>query len=101
MQLTHIFYLQIRESPAPLNIPTPTPAPDWGGPVACLGSPVARNSSDPQNQQSLLGEVCGSTINVLLLESEDDQSILIKALSCQPPFVFPQPTLTQEIYTWC
>ena len=25
----------------PLNIPTPTPAPDRGGPVACLGGPVA------------------------------------------------------------
>ena len=25
------FYFQIRESPAPLNIPNPTPAPDRGG----------------------------------------------------------------------
>ena len=25
----------------PLKIPTPTPAPDQGGPVACLGGPVA------------------------------------------------------------
>ena len=24
-----------------LNIPTPTPAPDQGGPVACRGGPVA------------------------------------------------------------
>ena len=32
---------QAREPPAPLNIPTPTPAPDRGGPVACLGGPVA------------------------------------------------------------
>ena len=24
----------------PLNIPTSTPAPDWGGPVACLGGPL-------------------------------------------------------------
>ena len=32
---------QIRESPASLNIPTPTPAADRGGPVACLGGPVA------------------------------------------------------------
>ena len=31
---------QERESPAPLNIPTPTRAPDRGGPVACLGGPV-------------------------------------------------------------
>ena len=31
-----LFYFQIRESPAPLNIPTPSPAPDRGGPVACL-----------------------------------------------------------------
>ncbi len=28
------------ESPAPLKLPTPTPAPDRGGPVACLGGPV-------------------------------------------------------------
>ena len=28
-------------SPATLNIPTPTPAPDRGGPVACLGGPIA------------------------------------------------------------
>ena len=32
---------QMRESPAPRNIPTPTPAPDRGGPVDCLGCPVA------------------------------------------------------------
>ena len=25
----------------PLKIPTPTPAPNRGGPVACLGGPVA------------------------------------------------------------
>ena len=25
----------------PLNIPTPTPAPNRGGPVACVGGPVA------------------------------------------------------------
>ena len=29
-------YFLIRESPAPLNIPTPSPAPDQGGLVACL-----------------------------------------------------------------
>ena len=33
-------YLQVREFPAPLNIPIPTPA-DRGGPVACLGGPIA------------------------------------------------------------
>ena len=27
-----LLYFQVRESPAPLNIPTPTPAPDRGGP---------------------------------------------------------------------
>ena len=27
-------YFQVRESPAPLNIPTATPAPDRGGSVA-------------------------------------------------------------------
>ena len=36
-----LFYFQVRESPAPLNIPTSTPAPDRGGPVACLGGAVA------------------------------------------------------------
>ena len=36
-----LFYLQVRESPATLNIPTPNPAPDRGGPAACLGGPVA------------------------------------------------------------
>ena len=34
-----LFYFQTRESPAPLNIPTPTPAPERGGHVACLGGP--------------------------------------------------------------
>ena len=34
------FYFQMRESPAPLNIPTPTLAPDQGGPVACLSGPI-------------------------------------------------------------
>ena len=31
---------QIRESSASLNIPTSTPAPDRGGPVACPGGIV-------------------------------------------------------------
>ena len=35
-----LFYFQVKESPAPLNIPTPTPAPDRGGPVARLGGPA-------------------------------------------------------------
>ena len=35
---------QVRESPAALNIPTPTPAPDRGGPAAC---PVAKDQ--PEN----------------------------------------------------
>ena len=34
------FYFQGRESPAPLSIPFPTPAPDGAGPVACRGGPV-------------------------------------------------------------
>ena len=34
------FYFQARESPAPLNTPTPTRAPDRGGPIACLSGPV-------------------------------------------------------------
>ena len=42
-----LFYFQVRESPAPHNIPTPSPAPDPGGPVACLGGPVAWALSDP------------------------------------------------------
>ena len=37
--VSNSFYFQARESPAPLNIPLPTPAPDWGGPVACLSGP--------------------------------------------------------------
>ena len=39
----NIFNLRdFQETPwYPLNIPTPTPAPDWGGPVACRGGPVA------------------------------------------------------------
>ena len=41
MEICQIFYFQVRESPASLNIPIPTPAPDWGGPVACLGGPIA------------------------------------------------------------
>ena len=36
-----LFYFQVRKSPDPLNIPTPTPAPDGGGPVACLSGPAA------------------------------------------------------------
>ena len=38
-----LFHFQLRESPAPLNIPTSTPAPDWGGPVACLSGPVEQD----------------------------------------------------------
>ena len=32
----NLSYLQTRDSPGPLNMPTPTPAPDRAGPVACL-----------------------------------------------------------------
>ena len=32
-------YLRIRESSTSLNVPTPTPAPDRGGPIACLSGP--------------------------------------------------------------
>ena len=35
-----VFCFQVRESPAPLKIQTPTPAPDRGAPVACLSGPV-------------------------------------------------------------
>ena len=35
------FTFQVGGAPAPLNMPTPTPAPDQGGPVTCLGGPVA------------------------------------------------------------
>ena len=28
MEICQLFYFQVRESPAPLNIPTPTPAPN-------------------------------------------------------------------------
>ena len=37
LEIWYSFYFQVRESPTTLNIPTPTPAPDRGGPVACLG----------------------------------------------------------------
>ena len=30
-----------QETTNPLKIPTPTPEPDWGGPLACLSGPVA------------------------------------------------------------
>ena len=33
--VSKFLFLQVRESPTPLNIPTPTLAPDQGGPVAC------------------------------------------------------------------
>ena len=40
---------QVMESPAPpLNIPAPTPAPDQGGPVACLGGPVTETLEGKQ-----------------------------------------------------
>ena len=39
-------YFQIRESPAPLNIPTPTPAPDRSGPVAKIAKPHFLNECD-------------------------------------------------------
>ena len=38
-----LFYIQVRESKAPLNIPTPIAAPDRGGPIACRGGPIAIN----------------------------------------------------------
>ena len=44
-QISFILFLS-KGTPAPLNIPTPTPAPDRGGPVACLGGPVACLSQD-------------------------------------------------------
>ena len=37
----NLFHFQVRESPAPINIPAPTPATDRAGPVACLSGPVA------------------------------------------------------------
>jgi hypothetical protein len=37
----------VRESPVPLNIPTPTPAPDRGGPVAWVSGPVAEENMAP------------------------------------------------------
>ena len=44
-----LFHLEIRESTAPLNIPTPTPATDRGGPVACLSGSVAGAPKDHTN----------------------------------------------------
>ena len=34
MDIWYLLYFQVRDSPAPLNIPTPTLAPDRGGPVS-------------------------------------------------------------------
>ena len=42
MKVFNVKTFQVRESPAPLKIPTLTPAPDQGGPVVCLGGPVAQ-----------------------------------------------------------
>ena len=41
MNIDNNKYFQARDPPTPLNIPTPTPAPDQGGSIACLGVPVA------------------------------------------------------------
>ena len=45
-----LFYFQIRESLSPINIPSPTPASGWGGPVAWLSDPVAWLSMICRNQ---------------------------------------------------
>ena len=45
MNYLRYIYFQMKESPAPLNIPTPTPASDRGGPVACVGGPGSRVGS--------------------------------------------------------
>ena len=39
---SQLFYFQVRESPAPLNIRTPTDTLDRGGPVARPGGRMAR-----------------------------------------------------------
>ena len=34
------YFLRVREPQAPVNISIPTPAPDQGGPIACLSGPA-------------------------------------------------------------
>ena len=60
-----IFYFQVRESIAPLNIPTPTPAPDRAGPGACLGGPVAYSQSSKHNSPTVKQQAqqCNSANN--------------------------------------
>ena len=36
------------EAPSKYRFPIPTPAPDWGGPVACFGGLVAKNNHGKQ-----------------------------------------------------
>ena len=50
----NLFCIEVRESPASLNIPSPTPEPDRGGPTTCLGDastpfvyPPFRNVESP------------------------------------------------------
>ena len=47
------FSFQVRESPTPLNIPNPTPAPDLGGPTACLRK-VAQSATNRFSNNSLV-----------------------------------------------
>ena len=46
------FYFQVRESPPYLNMPTPTPAPDWAGPLHryCIVSRIILRSLLPKQR---------------------------------------------------
>ena len=58
--------------PLPLNLPTPAPAPDQGGPIACLGCPVAYKAIP-------LTFSCDSTLKN---RAQIKQNILRHCLSC-------------------
>ena len=49
IKLLILFYFQVRDFPAPLNIPTLAPARDQSGPIACRSGPVACRKSEAQN----------------------------------------------------
>ena len=63
MKVNNTFHFQVKDSPAPLNIPIPTPAPDWGGPVAWV------SGIDTKGSISCLFENIDPIFNILNLIS--------------------------------
>ena len=66
-KLYKLFNFQVRESTAALNITTPTPASDRGGPIACLfgivwgvcslwGRPGGDRIPKPSNERKIIGK---------------------------------------------